>query len=112
MLGYYAHVHEVRSGVTTEDLRRIGEITYEERTRYLGTLLSRRVAYVSYRTWVDELLSATTDGRVELLHDGGYPYLFHARGEEIKSNFATADIEAISNLSDATWYLVEAWDQS
>lgn len=112
MLGYDAHVHEVRSGVTTEDLRRIGEITYVERTRYLGTLLSRQVAYVPYRTWVDGLLSATTDGRVELLLDGGYPYLFHARGEEIKSNFATADIEAISNLSDATWYLVEAWDQS
>lgn len=72
MLGYDAHVHEVRSGVTTEDLRRIGEITYEERTRYLGTLLSRRIAYVPYRTWVDELLSATTDGRVELIHDGEY----------------------------------------
>jgi len=112
MLGYDAHVHEVLAGVTTEDLRRIGEISYEERRGYLRTLLSRRIAYVPYPTWVDELLGATTDGRVELLHDGGYPYLFHARGAEIKSNFAAADIDAISNLSDATWYLVEAWDQS
>ena len=112
MLGYNAHVHEVRSGISEQELRRISEIPYEERTSYLGTLISRRVAYVPYRAWVDKLLSASEDGRAQLLHDGGYPYLFHARGEEIKSNFATVDIEAISSLSDATWYLVEAWDQS
>lgn len=112
MLGYDAHVHEVRSGVSREDLRRIGEISYEERTRYLGTLLSRRVAYVPYRTWADELLSASADGRAEMLHDGGYPYLFHARGEEIKSNFSTAGVSAIATLSNDSWYLVEAWDQS
>lgn len=112
MLGYDLHVHEVRSGVTREDLRRIGEISYEERTRYLGTLLSRRVAYVPYRTWVDELLSASQTGRAELLHDGGYPYLFHARGAEIKSNFSTAGVSAIATLSNDTWYLVETWDQS
>jgi len=50
MLGYDAHVHEVRSGVSGDDLCRIREIAYEERTRYLGTLLSRRVAYIPYRT--------------------------------------------------------------
>ena len=59
MLGYDAHVHEVRSGVSGDDLRRIREIAYAERTRYLGTLLSRRVAYIPYRTWVDKLLSAS-----------------------------------------------------
>ena len=112
MLGYDAYVHEVRCGVSGDDLRRIGEIAYEGRTRYLGTLLSRRVAYVPYRTWVDKLLSASEDRRVELLHDGGYPYLFHARGEEIKSNFSTAGVSAIAALSNDTWYLVEAWDQS
>ncbi|HBU42501.1 MULTISPECIES: hypothetical protein [unclassified Microbacterium] len=112
MLGYDAYVHEVRCGVSGDDLRRIGEIAYEGRTRYLGTLLSRRVAYVPYRTWVDKLLSASEDGRVELLQDGGYPYLFHARGEEIKSNFSSAGVSAIAALSNDTWYLVEAWDQS
>ena len=112
MLGYDAYVHEVRSGVSGDDLRRVGEIAYEERMSYLGTLLSRRVAYVPYRTWVDKLLSASEDRRAELLHDGGYPYLFHARGEEIKSNFSTAGVSAIAALSNDTWYLVEAWDQS
>lgn len=51
-------------------------------------------------------------GRAELLHDGGYPYLFHARGAEIKSNFSTAGVSAIATLSNDTWYLVETWDQS
>ena len=57
-------------------------------------------------------MSASEDGRVELLQDGGYPYLFHARGEEIKSNFSSAGVSAIAALSNDTWYLVEAWDQS
>lgn len=46
-----------------------------------------------------------------MLQDGGYPYLFHAQGTEIKTNFASGGGE-ISGLDDATWYLVEAWDQS
>ena len=52
------------------------------------------------------------DGRARMLQDGGYPYLFHAPGSEIKTNFAAAEVEPISALKDATWYLVEAWDQS
>lgn len=112
MLGYDAHVHEVRSGISEQDLRRIGEIPYEERTSYLGTLISSRVAYVPYRAWVDKLLIASEDGRARLLHDGGYPYLFHARGEEIKFNFSTASVSAVATLADDSWYLVEAWDQS
>jgi hypothetical protein len=47
-----------------------------------------------------------------MLHGGGYPYLFHASGAEIKANFAGDGVEAISDLSDETWYAVEAWDQS
>lgn len=47
-----------------------------------------------------------------MLQDGGYPYLFHAPGSEIKTNFASADVETLAALDDATWYLVEAWDQS
>ncbi|WP_268252486.1 hypothetical protein [Microbacterium sp. F2E] len=42
MLGYDAHVHEVRSGISEQDLRRIGEIPYGKRKSYLGTLISRR----------------------------------------------------------------------
>lgn len=66
----------------------------------------------SRRTGVDQLLTASEEGRASMLHDGGYPYLFHASGAEIKSNFAAEGVEAISALEDATWYLVEAWDQS
>lgn len=112
MLGYDAQVHEIRHGVSEHDLRRLGQIPYEDRMSYLDTLTSRRVAHVPYRTWVDELLSACEDGRALLLHDGGYPYLFHARGVEIKANFAAAGVGATAAVSDNTWYLVEAWDQS
>jgi hypothetical protein len=112
MLGHDAHVHQIRPGVREHHLRRIGDVAYEERTSYLGMLTSHRVAYVPYRTWVDKLLSASEDGRALLLHDGGYPYVFHARGEEIKANFSTTGVTGIATLSDDTWYLVEAWDQS
>lgn len=112
MLGYDAHVHEIDSNVSAEDLQRIGNLPYEERMSYLSMLASRQVAHVAYRTWVDHLLTASEDGRVRILQDGGYPYLFHAQGAEIKTNFAAAGVEAISALDDATWYLVEAWDQS
>lgn len=72
---------------------------------------------LSITTATDQLAAtwgtlATTEGRASMLQDGGYPYLFHASGAEIKTNFATAGVEAISALCDATWYLVEAWDQS
>lgn len=112
MLGYDARVHEIGSNVHAEDLQRIGTLSYLERGRYVSTLMSQQVAHVSYRTWVDHLLTAAEDGRVRMLQDGGYPYLFHAPGVEIKTNFATAGVAAISALDDATWYLVEAWDQS
>ena len=112
MLGYDAYVHEIRPCVSEEDVRRIAQFQYKERMSYLATLTSRRVAHVPCRTWVDKLLNVADDGRVRMLHDGGYPYLFHASGKEIKANFATAGVGAIATLSDATWYLVEAWDQS
>lgn len=112
MLGYDAHVHEIRPGVSDHNVRRIAQIPYEERMSYLDTLTSRRVAHVPYRTWVDKLLGMAEDGRARLLQDGGYPYLFHASGDDIKANFASAGVGAIADLSDDTWYLVEAWDQS
>lgn len=112
MLGYEVHVHEIRSGVNTDHLLRVGTLAYPERMRYVRTLTSREVARVPYRAWVDHLLAASKGGCVRLLHDGGYPYLFHAQGAEIKANFAEAGVESIAALEDATWYLVEAWDQS
>lgn len=112
MLGYGAYVHAIASNVSAENLQRIGKLPYAERTRYVSTLTSQQVAYVPYRTWVDHLLTASEEGRAWMLQDGGYPYLFHAPGAEIKANFAAAHLEDISALDDATWYLVEAWDQS
>lgn len=112
MLGYDARVHEIGVGVSEEDLQRIGRFPYAERKTYVSTLISREVAYVGYRTWVDHLLTASEDGRVRMVQDGGYPYLFHAPGAEIKTNFASAEAIAILALEDSTWYLVEAWDQS
>jgi len=70
------------------------------------------VAYVPYRTWVDGLLSAAEDGRALMLLGGGYPYLFHASGADIKANFADAGVEAIAALREEAWYVVKAWDQS
>lgn len=112
MLGYEAQVYEIRSDVRAEQLQRIVILPYAERVSYVSTLRSREVARVPYRAWVDHLLTASEEGRVRLLHDGGYPYLFHAQGAEIKTNFAAAAIDSIAALEDATWYLVEAWDQS
>lgn len=112
MLGFDARVHEIASNVSAEDLQRIGNLPYGERMSYVSALVSRQVAHVAYRTWVDHLLTASEHGRVRILQDGGYPYLFHAPGLEIKTNFAAAGVEATSALDDATWYLVEAWDQS
>lgn len=112
MLGYDAYVHEIRPGVSAEDLRRIAQLPYGERTSYLGALTLRRVAYVPYRTWVDRLLESAEEGRAQLLHDGGYPYMFYATGADIRTNFAASRGEDIAALADATWFLVEAWDQS
>lgn len=112
MLGYDVQVHEIRSEVSAEDLQLMGTLPYAERMSYFITLTSQKVAHVPYRTWVDHLLIASEDGRARMLQDGGYPYLFHAPGSEIKTNFAAAEVEPISALKDATWYLVEAWDQS
>lgn len=53
MLGYDAHVHEIRPGVSDMDVRRIAELPWQERMSYLTTLTSRRAAHVPYRTWVD-----------------------------------------------------------
>lgn len=112
MLGYDAHVYEIGFNVSPEDLQRIGRLPYAERKSYVSSLTSQRVAHVAYRTWVDHLLTSSEEGRARMLQDGGYPYLFHAPGAEIKINFAAAGVEAISALDDSTWYLVEAWDQS
>lgn len=61
---------------------------------------------------VDHLLAAASAGRVGMLHDVGYPYLFHASGADIKANFTRTDNAVVSDLGDETWYLVETWDQS
>lgn len=112
MLGYDAHVHEIASNVDAEDFQRIGKLPYAERKGYVDTLTSQQVAHIPYRTWVDHLLTASEEGRARMLHDGGYPYLFHAKGVDIKANFAAAGVQAIYTLEDEAWYLVEAWDQS
>ncbi len=112
MLGYEAQWHEIRSDVRAEHLQRIVMLPYAERVSYVSTLKSREVARVPYRAWVDHLLTASEEGRVRLLHDGGYPYLFHARAAEIEINFAAAAIDSIAALEDATWYLVQVRDQS
>ena len=59
MLGYDAYVHEIRPGVSEEDVRRIAQFQYKERMSYLDTLTSRRVAHVPCRTWVDKLLNVS-----------------------------------------------------
>ena len=112
MLGYDARVYEIGSNVTAEEIQGISKLPYAERASYVSTLTSQQVAYVTYRTWVDHLLTASEGGRARMLQDGGYPYLFHAPGSEIKTTFASADVETLAALDDATWYLVEAWDQS
>ena len=112
MLGYDARVYEIGSHVTAEEIQGISKLPYAERASYVSTLTSQQVAYVTYRTWVDHLLTASEEGRVRMLQDGGYPYLFHAQGAEIKANFARAGVQTIYTLEDETWYLVEAWDQS
>ncbi|MBM7412190.1 hypothetical protein JOE38_002013 [Clavibacter michiganensis] len=112
MLGYDAQVLELRPGVSEQDLLRIAQIPSEERSGYLSTLVTTTAAYVPYRTWVDELLTAAEDGRALMLLGGGYPYLFYASGADIKANFAAASVEAISALHEETWYIVKAWDQS
>lgn len=112
MLGYDARIYEIAPNVGTGDLQRIGNVPYAARGSIVDTLTAQQVAYVPYRAWVDRLLTASEEGRARILHDGGYPYLFHAQGAEIKANFGAAGVPAISALKDATWYLVEAWDQS
>lgn len=112
MLGYDAAVHEIRSGVGAAELGQITQLPYADRMPYFRTLTGRCVARVRYPTWLDHLLAATGVGRVRLLHDGGYPYLFYASGAEVKANFAAAGAAAIDELDESSWYLVEAWDQS
>lgn len=112
MLGYDAYVYEIEAGVSAEDIGRISFESKEERTNRLNAVIARRLAYVPYRTWVDHLLESASEGRAQLLHDGGYPYVFYATGADIKMSFASSGNEEVANLADATWYLVEAWDQS
>ena len=112
MLGYDARVYEIGPDVSANDLGQIGKLPYVERTSYVRTLTAKQVAHVPYRTWVDHLLTASDDGHARMLQDGGYPYLIHASGAEIKTNFAAARVATIAALDDSTWYLVEAWDQS
>lgn len=112
MLGYEARVHELAADVSEEDLHRIDTLPFRERNDYVSTLTSRQVAHVPYRTWVDDLLTVSGEGRARMLQNGGYPYLFHAQGEESKTNFARAGLRSVSALIDETWYFVEAWDQS
>lgn len=112
MLGYSATVYEMRQGVGEAEFARIGEVPYRDVATYFLTLTAGVIAEVPYRTWVDHLLNASEGGRARLLHGGRYPFLFHARGFEIKRDFAASGIEAIATLEDKRWYLVEAWDQS
>lgn len=112
MLGYDVYVYEIAAGVSAEDIGRIALESNEERTIHLNAVIARRLAYVPYRTWVDHLLESAKDGRAQILHDGGYPYVFYATGADIKINFAVSGNEEVANLADATRYLVEAWDQS
>lgn len=112
MLGYEARVYELAPNVSEEDLQRIGTLPFRERIDFVSTMTTRQVAHVPYRTWVDHLLAASEDGRVRILQEGGYPYLFHAQGAEIKTNFARAGVRSVSALDDEKWYFVEAWDQS
>lgn len=112
MLGFDAAVHELRAGVGADDLSRIVQLPYAERMDYFRTLTCRCVARIPYRTWVDHLLEAEEAGRARLLHGGGYPYLFYASGADVRANFAITGAAAVNALSESTWYLVEAWDQS
>lgn len=112
MLGYDAYVYEIAAGVSAEDIGRIALESSDERTIHLNAVIARRLAYVPYRTWVDHLLESAKDGLAQILHDGGYPYVFYATGADIKINFAASGNGAVASLTDATRYLVEAWDQS
>lgn len=112
MLEYEADVLELRAGVGGQEVMHIARLPHEKRGGYLKTIVSRRVARVPFRTWVDQLLDAVDDGRAQMLQNGGYPYLFFARGADIKANFAGVASTAISALPEQAWYVVEAWDQS
>ena len=112
MLGYDAYVYEIEAGVSADDIRQIARESNDDGTSQLNAVIARRLAYVPYRTWVDHLLESATEGRAQILHDGGYPYVFYATGADVKINFAASGDEALASLADATRYLVEAWDQS
>lgn len=112
MLGYSATVYQVAPGVGDANFDRIREVPYRQVTTYFQTLVAGTLADVPYRTWIDHLLKASEEGRARMLHGGGYPFLFHAQGRDIKSDFAGSNVEAIGRLDDSEWFLVEAWDQS
>ncbi len=67
MLGYDADVLELRAGVGEREVMRIARLPHEKRGGYLKTIVSRRVARVPFRTWVDQLLDAVDDGRAQML---------------------------------------------
>lgn len=90
MLGYDAQIYEVASGTNADDLDLIRQVPYAELMAHVDLLKSRRVAHLHYPVWVDHLLDASTGGRAQMLHDGGYPYLFHAVGVRTCDPSATA----------------------
>lgn len=112
MLGYSATVYQIAPDVADANFDRIREVPYRQVRTYFQTLVAGTLADVPYRTWVDHLLKASEEGRARMLHGGGYPFLFHAQGRDIKNDFAASGVEAIADLYDEKWYLVEAWDQS
>lgn len=83
MLGYSATVYQAPD-VGDANFDRIRKVPYRQVTTYSQTLAAGKLADVPYRAWVDHLLRASGEGHARMLRGGGYPFLFHAQGRDIK----------------------------
>lgn len=112
MLGFSVDVYELAENVSATDLEAVRAVPYRQVVDFAQTFTIGSAASVAAPTWIGHLLDCTEDGRAQLVHDGGYPFLIRALGADIKETFSGRESAAAAHLSDEEWYLVEAWDQS
>lgn len=108
MLGYDVTIHHLSPSATRATLDTVSALPYGEGVRFAKALTGGVAARVPGSAWIDPLLDVVQAGHASLVHDGGYPYLIHARGSDITK---LRDLAGLPLASDE-WYLVEAWDQS
>lgn len=112
MLGYSVTINEIGGTISEADFALMRELSYPESVNSMDKFLLRPGIHVSSCTRVDAILECTEDGRAQLVHGGGYPYLVFARGTDVAAAFARELSEAGGAIDNETWYMVEAWDQS